>query len=151
MTVSISAKTVVDSISHISIAGITIKNIAGIPTSGSMVTPILFPQPDGWLSDIEPTAENMGSGSSRMLNFNYTLNYVFLMSPVGSGISDMDNISPLADFLELILEAMLTNDTVTGLVDLMPNGVSQIGQVKAPDDNLYWGILFSLRCLEFAQ
>lgn len=151
MTVTLNPATVANSIAAISISGVTMLDIDQIPQSGSLITPVLFPQPGGWLSDIAPTRESFGTGASGAINFMYTLHYVFLFAEAGSGLSQLDNISPLVAKLKLILEALLTNDVLTGLVDMMPAGVEGLGIVQDPSGNQYWGALFSLRCLEFAQ
>lgn len=151
MTVVLSPVTVANSIANLSISGVTIRSVDNIPQAGQLVTPILFPQPNGFISDILPETRSLGLGTTAAIDFNYTLNYVFLFAELGSGLSQLDPYSPLIQKLELIWETILTNDVVTGLVDLKLNGVQGLGEVEDPAGNKYWGALFSLRCLEFAQ
>jgi len=76
---------------------------------------------------------------------------VALFAELGSGISQTAPYKPLVDMLEVIWETIITNDTVTGLVDMELNAVEGLGEVEDPSGNKYWGALFSLRCLEYAQ
>ena len=132
------------------IAGIPIKDIDEVPESGHLILPVIFPQPSGWVSDILPERKSFGTGGSEKQDFNYTLHYVFLMAEQGSGLSQTDLTQPLAEAVELILETILTNDIVTGLVDMQVSALEMGGNVQDPSGNMYWGALFSLRCLEFA-
>jgi len=151
VTIALNPITVADSIADISISGVTVKNTSNIPQSGQLVLPILFPQPSGFVSDIVVENQSVGPNTSAAIDFSYTLHYVFLFQELGSGVSQLDPYQPLLEKLELILEAILENDAVTALVDMRLNGVDGLGQVEGPDGVQYWGALFSLRCLEFAQ
>jgi len=151
VTVSLSFVTVADSIADLDITGVTIKSIDGIPQSGQLVLPILFPQPSGFIDGITVENQSFGPNTSAAINFSYTLHYVFLFSEMGGGVGQLDTYQPLNEKLELIWESIIESDTVTGLVDMKLNGVEGLGQVEGPDGVQYWGALFSLRCLEFAQ
>ena len=151
MTVALSPKTVAENIALLSISGVTIRDLSNIPQSGQMVTPILFPQPSGFITDISVENQSFGPNTSAAIDFSYTLHYVFLFTELGSGMSQLDPYSPLVEKLELIWETMITNDAVTGLVDMKLNGVEALGDIEDPSGNRFWGALFSMRCLEFAQ
>lgn len=151
MTIALSPKTVADSISELSISGVTIKSLEAMPTTGHLMLPLLMPQPDNFITDIVPVRQSFGSGTGKALDFNYTLHYVFLFAELGSGLSQLDPYSPLIDKLELIWESILTNDAITGLVDMELESVEGLGAVQGPDSQQYWGALFSMRCLEHAQ
>lgn len=151
MTIALNFDVVADNIANISISGLTIKSIDSIPQSGNLITPILFPQPSGFVTDINPSRETFGTGSLAATNFSYTLHYVFLFTELGGGLSQFDSYSPLLKKVKSIWETIITNDSVTGLVDMELNGVEGLGEVEDPSGNRYWGCIFSLRCLEFAQ
>lgn len=151
MTIALSPKQVADSIAQLSISGVTINSIDAIPQSGQMITPILFPQPGGFITDIDVQRQSFGTGSIAATDFMYTLHYVFLFTELGSGLSQLDPYSPLIEKMELIWETIIANDAVTGLVDMELSGVEGLGEVEDPSGNKYWGCIFSLRCLEFAQ
>lgn len=151
MTVALSFVTVADSIADLEISGVTIKSLANIPQGGQMILPILFPQPNGFITDISPESQSFGTGATAAINFSYTLHYVYLLSEAGGGLSQFDSYETLARNLETIWETIITNDIVTGLVDIRLNSVEGMGRIEGTDGNQYWGALFSLRCLEFAQ
>lgn len=151
MTVALSPVTVANSIAALNISDVSIKSTDGIPQSGQLVMPILFPQPSGFITDISVVNQSVGPNTAAAIDFSYTLHYVFLFSELGGGVSQLDPYQPLIDKLELIWETIITNDTVTGLVDVRLSGVEGLGQVEGPEGVQYWGCLFSLRCLEFAQ
>ncbi len=151
MTIAVSFSTVADSISNIAISGVTVKDINQIPDSASMLCPLLMPQPNGFVSEITPTFETFGSNGTPKINLSYTLNYVLLHSEVGSGISAFDGYSDLMAKLELIFEAIFSNDAITGAVDLKLQSVSNVGVVTDPAGLDYWGVQLSFRVLEYVQ
>ena len=151
MTIALSYVTVADNIANLSISGVTVRTVSNIPQAGQMVMPILFPQPNGFITEIGVKNQSVGPNTAAAIDFEYVLHYVFLSCELGSGLSQLDPYSSLNQKLELIWETIMTNDTVTGLVDMRLNGVEGLGQVDGPDGGKYWGALFSLKCLEFAQ
>jgi hypothetical protein len=150
MSIALSCVTVANSIAALSISGVTVKDIDEVPVSGNLILPVVFPQPNNWISDIQPVTKSLGSLGTEKMDFSYTLHYVFLHSLQGSGISQTDHLSPLITKLELVLEAILNNDVVTGLVDMQLSSLN-VGTVEDPSGKPYWGALFTLRCLEYAQ
>jgi len=151
VTISINFATVANSIKSLSVSGVNMLNIDQIPQSGSLVLPVVFPQPNGWLDNVNPIAQSLGSNGTEKMDFSYTLHYVFLYAEAGSGISQTDPIAPMLAKLELIVETILNNDAITGLVDMRLNGIEGVGRIQDVSGNDYWGALFSLRCMEFAQ
>jgi hypothetical protein len=151
MTVALNPVNVANSISQLVIPGVTIKDLNEVPQGGALVLPVLFPQPNDFITDTEPVTQSFGLGTTAAIDFNYTLHYVFLFAEAGSGISQMDVLPPLIEQIKLILEAILANDVVTGLVDMKLAGLEGLGIVQDPSGKEYWGAMFSLRCLEFAQ
>lgn len=151
MTIAFNPKAVADAIDDLTISGVTIKTVSNIPQSGQLVTPILFPQPSNFITDIMVETQSLGLGATAAIDFSYTLHYVFLFAELGSGLSQLDPYSPLIQKLELIWETITANDVLGGAVDIKLNGVEGLGEVEDPSGNSYWGALFSLRVLEFAQ
>lgn len=151
MTVAVNLVTVADSISNLSISGVTIKDIDQIPDSASMLCPLLIPQPNGFVSDISPSFETFGSNGGAKMNLSYTLNYVFLHSEIGSGINTFAGYSDLMTKLAAIFVAIMSNDAISGAVDIRLQSVGNVGVISDPAGNEYWGVLFSFRVLEFVQ
>ena len=151
MTINSTIATVADSISNLSISGITIKDIDTIPDSASMLCPLLIPQPNGFVTDVKVESLTYGSGGTANMNTSYTLNYVYLHCEAGSGINAYAPYAGIITKLELIIESILTNDNVTGAVDMKLGNIGNIGVIQDPSGNQFWGLMFSLRVLEYTQ
>ncbi|MCR4308375.1 MAG: hypothetical protein NUV80_07540 [Candidatus Berkelbacteria bacterium] len=151
MTVTCSVNTVATSIAGLTITGVTIKDITAIPDSANMLCPILIPQPNGYMSNTSMTFETFGSNGTAKMNMEYDLNYVYLHCEAGSGVNAFAPFSSLMTNLAAILVVILSNDKVNGLVDMKLGSVGEIGIINDPAGNSYWGVLFSLHCLEYVQ
>lgn len=151
MTITSTISTVADSISNLTISGVTIKDIDAIPDTARMLCPLLIPQPNNFVSDIAVSFETFGSNGSAKINTNYTLNYVFLFCETGSGINAFAAFSGLMTKLSAILVAINSNDTITGAVDVRINSIGNIGVIVDPAGIEFWGLEFSLRVLEYSQ
>lgn len=151
MTITSAISTVADSISNLSISGVTIKDIDSIPDAARLLCPLLIPQPNNFVSDISVTFETYGSNGGAKINTNYTLNYVFMFCEVGSGINAFSAFAGLMTKLSAILVAINSNDAITGAVDMKINTIGNIGVITDPAGVEYWGLQFSLRILEYSQ
>src|SRR5688500_9661643 len=118
MTVTSAFSTITNSIAALSISGVSIKDIDEIPQSGNMLLPILFPRPNDFVTDFSQAFRSFGSGGTAKIDFEYNLNYVFLLAEAGSGIGALAIYSGLITKLSAILVAIASNDAVSGLVDL---------------------------------
>ena len=151
MTITSTISTVADSIAGLSISGVTIKDINQIPDTARMLTPLLIPQPANFVTNLQVSFETFGSNGGAKINTNYTLNYVFLFCEVGSGVNAFAPFSALVGKLEDILEAINSNDAITGAVDVKVNTIGNIGVITDPAGVEFWGLEFSLRVLEYTQ
>ena len=151
MTITSTISTVADSIAGLSISGVTIKDIDQIPDSALMYCPLLIPQPANFVTNLGVEFKTFGSNGGAKIDTTYTLNYVFLFCEVGSGINSFAAISGLVGKLEDILEAINSNDAITGAVDVKIGAIGNIGVITDPAGNDYWGLEFSLRVLEYTQ
>lgn len=151
MTVASALSTITNSIAALVITGVTIKDIDEIPQSASMLTPLLIPQPNDFVTDFAVTFQSFGSNGTAKMDMDYSLNYVYLHAEAGSGIGTFDVYSGLITKLSAIIVAILSNDAITGLVDMQLGGIGNIGIIEDPSGNQYWGVLFSFRIKEFAQ
>ena len=150
MTVSSAFATIANSIAGLTISGVTIKDIDEIPQSAKLLTPLLIPQPDNWITDFQCEFQSFGSNGAAAMDFTYSLNYIYLHCPIGAGVATYDIYAGLITKLSAILVAIASNDALTGLVDLKPR-IGQIGVIQDPSGNEFWGVMFSLPVLEFAQ
>ena len=116
-----------------------------------MLCPLIIPQPANFVSDLSITFESFGSNGGAKINTNYTLNYVFLLCEVGSGMGAFAAFSGLISKLSALLVEINSNDSITGAVDVKINSISNIGVITDPAGVEFWGLEFSLRVLEFSQ
>jgi len=151
VTIALNPLTVATSIAGLSISGVTIKNIDQIPESARLLTPLIVPVPNGFITSVKPEMMSYGSNGSPKIDCTYSLNYAFLYAEIGSGINAFAPYEGLLTKLELILETILGNDTVNGLVDMQLENIGDIGTIEDPAGGKYWGCNFTLRCLEHAQ
>ena len=151
MTVVCNVNTVATSIAGLTVSGVTIKDLNAIPDTASMLTPIVFPQPNGYMTNVAMTFESFGSNGAAKMNFEYDLNYVFLYAEVGSGINAFAPYSGLMTKLALILVTIFSNDAISGLVDMKLGSVGNVGVIADPTDKNFWGVLFTLHVLEYSQ
>lgn len=151
MTVTSALATVADSISKISITGVTVKDIDEIPQSAALLCPILIPQPNGYVSGVNVEFQSFGSNTGAKIDMSYTLNYIYLHSNAGAGLGQLQVYSGLISKLSTIIVAILSNDAITGLVDMQLESIGNIGVIEDPSGNQYWGVMLSFRVLEFAQ
>ena len=152
MTIDCKLNTVTASIAALSISGVKIRNIDSVPESAAMLCPVLFPRPNEFVTDIEFTRESQGGGGTALMNFSYTLNYVYCHAPIGSGLGGLFSVySALITKIILILEKMFASDNLSGAIDLQVISVSNVGPVADPAGNQYHGVEIGLRVLEFIQ
>ena len=138
MTVSVYIATVADSISKLSISGVTCKDIDQI-VSSYLSQPALFaPRPDDFITNISVTPASLGSGSSKQVDLQYTLNYVYYHCSLGSTLN-FAAYSAMITNIAAILVALITNDTITGAVDMTVQEVSGVGPVLDPAGNAFHG------------
>lgn len=151
MTLSIHPTTVSASIAGLSISGVTIKDIDEIPETANMLCPLLVPQPNNFIANIKINNKSYGSNGTQKADFEYDLNYAFLYCEAGAGINTYAPYAGLLAKLEDVLETVINNDVISGLVDMTLTGISNVGIIPDPADNEYWGVLVTLHCLEYAQ
>lgn len=151
MTITSQFATIANSIAALNIPGVTIKDIDNIPDSASMLTPLLIPQPNDFITDLSATFQTFGTGGTAKMDMNYTMNYVYLHAEAGSGLSTYEIYAGLISKLSAIIEEILANDKINGLVDFQLRTIGNIGVISDPADNEFWGALVSFRVLEFAQ
>jgi hypothetical protein len=151
MTAACHVETIATSIAGLTVSGVTLKDITSIPDSAKMLCPIIIPQPNGYMSGTKVTFKTFGSMGTAKLDMEYDLNYVYLHCEVGSGINAFAPYGSLITNLSAILVTIMCNDTIDGLVDMTLGNLGDVGIINDPVGNSYWGVLFSLHVLEFAQ
>lgn len=150
MTIAFNPETTAASIAAVSISGVTVCDIDEIPQSAQMITPILFPQPEAWLSEVTQGPKSVSVADAGQSDFSYTLHYVFLLCETGSGVSQTDPYNNLVAKLKTVLQTILDNDTLAASVEISLNGMDGIGTVQDPSGIDFWGALISFRVVEYA-
>jgi len=145
--------TVANSIAGLSssVSGVTIKDLDGIPGEVSQrICPIMYPDPDNFVTGLTVTPMSSGAGTAGKNDVRYTLNYVFMYVPVGSGRYLAENIAGLVDSTVLILNALIANDAVTGSVDIEPKP-GDFGPLEDPVGNQFEGARIAIDVHEFYE
>ncbi len=144
--------TVATSISALSISGVKIKDTDKIPEEvSSRLCPILFPDPDEFVTNFRIEPQSLGAGIIRKIDVLYTLNYVYLHTPIGSDRYIAKHISAMINKYALIMNTIIANDAITGSVDIMPKAPGQFGRQLDASGNLFWGFMLQLDVLEFYE
>jgi hypothetical protein len=157
---AISVTTIATSIAALSVSGVTIKDLTQIPEAVyPRDCPILFPQPEPFMSDLRINRQSLGSGTYKK-DVLYTLRYVYLHQPVDSGRGLYDIYQTMTGNVCAILDAILLNDALSGAIDITPQGVISMGLFEGPRDQrnssdqkkegaLFWGCELLFDVTEF--
>ena len=149
---SLQIVTVADSISKLSVTGVTIKDLDGIPEEVSVRDcPVLFPNPDGFITNARVIRRSAGSATDASKDVYYTLNYIFLYSPVGQGRGLFQVFPQLVTKAAAIMDTIISNDTITGLVDITPRINGEIGVVEDTAGSKFFGCMFAFDVVEFVN
>jgi hypothetical protein len=151
MTIQLNLVLVADSISKLSIPGVTIKDVDQIAENTTVLTPILYPRPNGYLSNFRATdGRTFGSMGTEQLTITYDLTYRYLHAPIGGGLGGLFNVyGGLITNVATIAKAILMNDVITGAVDVQLKDVASIGPVSDPAGNVYHGCDLVLHIREY--
>ena len=151
MTVTISYSTVPTNLAALSSSDITIKDVDKIPVQGvELLCPIMFPDPSGWMDGITVTRETMGVGGAGKYDLSYNLHYIYLHSPAGGNISDLDNYNSMITKLGIISSLIVNNDQL-GVDDVTIESISALGYLEGPDGIVFNGCRITLGVLEFLE
>lgn len=148
MTLSI--VTVADSISKLTVTGVTIRDINEIPESANAIDcPMVYPNPDGFVSNLNVERMAMASGTANVWDISYNLTYRFLHSEVGLGLGLFDVYDDMVDKVMDFADKILVSDAVTGAEDLALEDITTFGPVSDPSGKMFHGCDIILKILEF--
>lgn len=147
---SLQIATIANSISRLSVSGLTLLDVDEIPPVVDPRVSTLLPLPN-YITDFEMVRDSFGSSDAKM-TVVYTLNYRLFYKPVGTGrITTIEGVSGLVEMVGLVLDAVLAIDTLDGAVDITPQDVTNMGIVNDPSDNQWHGCDIALRVTEFVN
>jgi len=141
--------TVVDSISNLSVSGLTIKDMDTIPASASGLGPLLIPLPN-FVTNFNMERDSYGGGSTAKMTVTYNLNYRLLFAQAGSG-RDLEYFDNMVSMVALLWDAILAIETLTGAIDLVPAGITNMGLINDPAEHEYYGCDIAVRVTEFVN
>jgi len=151
MTYSIKFKDVTAAVSNISISGVTVKDITGIPEQALMLCPLIFPVPN-FVTNLKTTIDTLGTAGSERITLEYDINYIYAHCAINANVGGLYSMySGLVTNIIAVLVAMLINDNPRDGVTMRVGTVSNAGAVNDPAGNTYWGCAFSLHVTEFTE
>jgi hypothetical protein len=142
--------TVADSISKLSVAGLTISDIDAIKAAADTRISTMIPNAD-YITDVVSEVDSYGA-SVAMMTLYYTLNYRLLYKPLGTGRTmTLEQFSGLVAMVGLIWDAFLDIGEIAGCEDLSISSVGNFGPVEDPAGSGWWGCDLGFRVKEFVR
>ena len=148
MTVSLLLTSITGAIDDISVSGVVIKNYNGVAAAWQSQPNVMYPNPEGFISDFELTFPSLLRGASAPQDVHYTLNYRFL----GSAVGDLSQMAQ--EYSEVITKTVLILNAFQGVaapysgkVEMEVIDVS-VGARSDPAGNIYHGADIALRISE---
>ena len=138
--------TVCESIAALDVEGVTIKDIDHIPPDCTRLTPILFPEPVNFVTNL--VSERNTFGATGFKTVNYDLTYTFLFASIGAGRTGLDLYDDMLTKVALIVDEILENDAITGAWDIKTQGTVDFGPVPDPAGNNYLGCRLVFHVIE---
>ena len=138
--------TVSDSISGLSVSGLTIEDVDNLSVFIAS-PPVLAPMPD-FITNFELIYDSFGSGATAQKTIRYDLNYRLYYAPVGSD-RKLAPFEGMIDMIAAILDAVIDVVNLTGAIEIMPTGTIRPGIVLAPDGAQFFGCDLAFRITEF--
>lgn len=141
---------VANSIAALSVSGVTLKDVDEIPASVDKRASTILPLPD-YVTNFAVERDSFGGGGA-LRTVSYTLNYRFCYKPVGQGRQKtIEYYDGMIDKVALFFDAVMAIDTLTGAVDIAPDGITNMGLVNDPSDNEFIGCDLAVRITEFVN
>jgi len=142
---------VCNSIAALSVSGVSIADYDTIPVDCTRLTPVIFPNPENFVSGLEVRRDSSGSMATGQLTVEYTLTYRLCHSEVGAMRVNLEAYDAMVNAAFAFVDVVLDNDVVTGLVDLQVQDALNFGPVLDVAGNLYHGCDIALRVMEFVR
>jgi len=131
---SLAIATITNSITGLSITGLTIKDVDEIPQAViNRDCPLLVPDPANFVTGFEVVRDSLGAGSDCKYTAEYMLNYILLYAVVGAGRTTvLEKYSGMVSMAFAFYDAVLSSSSITGAVDFEPGAVNRF-------DIITWG------------
>lgn len=146
---ALQAVTVATNIAALSVSGVTLKALSAIPENvAPRDCPIIYPRPDGFMSDLEVEVDSFGSSAGKK-TVRYTLTYMYLHSAIGEGRGLFDVYEDMVTKATAFVDAVISNDAIAGCVDITPTGITNFGPVADPAGGMFHGAQMPFVVTEF--
>jgi len=144
--------TVANSIEALTITGLTIYDLDNVPASVDVrTTAALVPLSD-YVTGFILAHDTFGAGNTAEMTVTYTVNYRLFYSIYGAGRTDLlEKQAGLIAMVAAIWDSVITNDSLTGCVNIEPVGVTGIGIVMDPTNHEFLGCNMSFTVMEFVN
>jgi hypothetical protein len=146
MSSTIDIATVTDSISKLTITGVTIKDIDQIPSAIGAGTALLVPRPKDFVTNFRVEYTDV---TKQNMNVFYTLNYVYYHCALGNDI--FAAYPAMLTNMALIIKAFADDAKLTGAVDHNAGVVGPIGGVQDMAGNWFHGFVISKEIMQFLE
>lgn len=153
---SVTTETLISSISALSITlrsskTLTILTEAKIPETAKGLGGVMFPNPDGFITDMTIDPQSFGTGGSEKMDIRYSLHYVFCDVPVGSGRSLGSNYDVLLADTLAIINKIAVSDSLSGAVTVKFGGFDDFGIISDPVGGQFFGAVIAFDVLQFFE
>jgi hypothetical protein len=152
MTQSSGFATIANALTALSITGITLRDINNIPEACTLLCPVLYPKPDGFISGMEAVMpETFGTSGAQQVTIKYTLTYRYLHCPIGGALGGLFAVyDGLIDAWVKIADAVLNVGALSGATNIYLAGIPTIGPVADPAGNIYHGFDVAINIEQYA-
>ena len=142
---------IANSIAGLSVAGLSIRDVDEKPAGVDARQPTLFPL-ENYITDFNMVRDSFGGGSTAKMTVTYTLNYRLCYKPIGAGRSNIISwFDDVVDMTMLFIDAVLAVETLTGLIDIIPVEITNMGGVEDPANNIFYGCDIGVNVKEFVN
>lgn len=150
MAISLNLANITNAIQGISISGVTIKDKDEISASWKPIANVLYPNPEGFISNFNMSFPAMVRGDNSPADVSYILNYRFLGTQIGS-VGDTQGYTLMVDKVITILNAIIAvHAPYSGRVEMEVKNIS-VGARADPVGNLYHGADIGLLITEMVN
>lgn len=143
---ALAISTICDSIKALSITGLKIYDLDDFPDQADTRSQaVLMPRPDNFVTDFNVVRDS----TNGLKTATYTLNYILLYDVVGMSRKLSDDWSDMIEMLFSVLDKIISNDNLSGAVDITPRGIGSIGPLSDPAGEIHHGAEIALIVTEF--
>jgi hypothetical protein len=136
-------------IKNLTISGVTIKDYNGIAASWQSTPNVLYPNPEGFMTNFSLNYPTINRGAGAMVDISYDLNYRFLGTQVGNLGSLPVAYGDMVNKVLLIISALISEDApYSGKVEMEVVPPISFGARADPAGNMYHGADITVRITE---